>query len=42
MHWQVVIHVAFLFSAIAIALIDRLMTGREPLKRSRHTASQHG
>ncbi len=42
MHWQVVIHVAFLFSAIPIALIDRLRTAREPLKRPRHVASQHG
>lgn len=28
--WQTIIHVAFLFSAVAIALIDRLMTGGQP------------
>jgi uncharacterized protein (TIGR00645 family) len=32
--WQTIIHVVFLFSAIAIALIDRIMTG--PAKSKAH------
>ncbi len=32
MLWQTVIHVVFLLSAIAIAAIDRLMTGGKPVK----------
>ena len=35
--WQVVIHVVFLFSAIAIAYIDRIMShGQSPSKSTQH------
>jgi uncharacterized membrane protein YqhA len=27
MLWQTIIHLVFLFSAVAIAMIDRIMTG---------------
>jgi uncharacterized membrane protein YqhA len=35
--WQTVIHVVFLISALAIALIDRIMTGT-PRPRGQDTA----
>jgi uncharacterized protein (TIGR00645 family) len=38
MHWQVVIHIAFLFSALVIAAIDRVMI--PPAKRPKTGAPQ--
>jgi len=40
MLWQVIIHVAFLFSALVIAVIDRVMTSSDMLKRPKSAAAQ--
>ncbi len=40
--WQTVIHCVFLVSAIAIAAIDRLMTGGQTSKHDSLPASSHG
>ena len=34
--WQVVIHVVFLFSAVAMAAVDRMMTQNLALQRAKH------
>jgi uncharacterized protein (TIGR00645 family) len=40
--WQTVIHCVFLVSAIAIAAIDRLMTGGQTSRHDSSPASSHG
>ena len=34
--WQVIIHVVFLFSAVAMAAVDRMMTQNLALQRAKH------
>jgi uncharacterized membrane protein YqhA len=36
--WQVTIHAIFLFSALAMAWVDRIMTQTITLGKSQHTA----